>query len=456
MSLLLDALKRAEEAKRLREQQEAASAPLAESVERAEPSESAELTPLSELLGHGEESPALEWQPLSELTLAEDTVASPLADGPANGGEPAESFVPAKMPLAMAEPLPPPAPVAAATPPPAASVSVAAALPPTPAAPPSDRGLSQGAAKALFASKGGSWPRWPNPLELGLALLAGGAVVGGFWYGVKWQLSRPLLGREPPVAAQMTHQETATVVAPISLPAAVSTTAAEPMASPRPAIVAKKNRRQQGAPAAGKVSAPPLPDNELEEPVLGIAPQVAAAYQAYRQGDLAKAAALYQRQLQHDPHNRDAQLGLAAIAWRQGNLPEARERYRQRLLQQPDDRLAQTALASLQQEPALAEEGLRRLAVEQADPRADFALGSHYARTGRWSEAQAAYFRAYSSEPGNADYAYNLAVSLDHLQQAAPARLYYRQALTAAAGQSVAFDRTVVEQRLQRLGETAP
>jgi uncharacterized protein HemY len=58
-----------------------------------------------------------------------------------------------------------------------------------------------------------------------------------------------------------------------------------------------------------------------------------------------------------------------------------------------------------------------------------FALGNLYARQGRWSEAQQAYFQAYALEPDNADHLFNVAVSLDHLRQKKLAAQYYRMAL---------------------------
>ena len=46
-----------------------------------------------------------------------------------------------------------------------------------------------------------------------------------------------------------------------------------------------------------------------------------------------------------------------------------------------------------------------------------------------WPDAQQAYFRAYSSVPDNADYAFNLAVGLDRLSQRKLALSYYQRAL---------------------------
>ena len=80
-----------------------------------------------------------------------------------------------------------------------------------------------------------------------------------------------------------------------------------------------------------------------------------------------------------------------------------------------------------------------------------FALGNVYAGESRWAEAQQAYFRAVSSDPGNADYAFNLAVSLDHLNQNKHAADYYRRALALAARGPAGFDRQRATNRLREL-----
>jgi Flp pilus assembly protein TadD len=67
----------------------------------------------------------------------------------------------------------------------------------------------------------------------------------------------------------------------------------------------------------------------------------------------------------------------------------------------------------------------------------------------RWSEAQQSYFEAVRLDASNADFAYNLAVSLDHLNQTRIALDYYRRALALPnRGQ---FDRAVVEKRMTEL-----
>ena len=84
-----------------------------------------------------------------------------------------------------------------------------------------------------------------------------------------------------------------------------------------------------------------------------------------------------------------------------------------------------------------------------------FALGLQYVTQGRWPDAQAAFFEALRNEPTNADYAYNLAVSLDRLGQAQSAATYYQRALDLATA-SALFSPEAAKQRLASLRPAAP
>ena len=80
-----------------------------------------------------------------------------------------------------------------------------------------------------------------------------------------------------------------------------------------------------------------------------------------------------------------------------------------------------------------------------------FALGNLYAQQGRWPEAQQTYFRAYTAAPDNADYAYNLAIGLDRLNQGKLALTYYQRALALGQDKPAGFDRTALRQRMHEL-----
>jgi len=79
------------------------------------------------------------------------------------------------------------------------------------------------------------------------------------------------------------------------------------------------------------------------------------------------------------------------------------------------------------------------------------ALGNIYAAQGRWSDAQAAYFEAHRLDPANADVAFNLAVALDQLAKVKLAAKFYRRALEAARGQPAQFDPAAATRRALEL-----
>lgn len=181
-------------------------------------------------------------------------------------------------------------------------------------------------------------------------------------------------------------------------------------------------------------------------------PQLAAAYSAYRNNRLEEARQRYQELLLRDRNNGDALLGLATIAQQLGELPAAEQYYARVLLLDPRNAIAHAGLAALHADDDGNESRLKLLLREQPGASAlHFALGNLYAEQGRWSEAQQAYFTAWSLAHDNAEFAYNLAVSLDHLGQDNTAVQYYRQALQLDASQRAGFDHAAVEHRIERL-----
>ena len=163
---------------------------------------------------------------------------------------------------------------------------------------------------------------------------------------------------------------------------------------------------------------------------------ITRAYAAFLAGQLVRARTLYTQALSDTPDRLDAQLGLAAIALSAGALPEARRRYQAVLSRDPRNAAALAALFILDGGAGApdAESRLRQLlAVDPEDPRSHFTLGSYYAQQRRWADAQTAFFAAARRAPDNADYAFNLAVSLDRLGQGEAALTWYRRAVVLRA-----------------------
>lgn len=179
-----------------------------------------------------------------------------------------------------------------------------------------------------------------------------------------------------------------------------------------------------------------------------------AAYRAWNANRLDEARRLYEQVLRNDSRNVDALLGLAAIAARQGQSDRAQQFYLRVLEADPGDVTAQAALINLRgpTDGGHSESRLRTLLAGQPEsPALHFALGNVFARQQRWKEAEHAYFQAYALEPDNADYLFNVAVSLDHLRQDKLAAQYYRLALEAAEKGRGGFDRSMATRRLTEL-----
>nr|WP_315472352.1 tetratricopeptide repeat protein [uncultured Undibacterium sp.] len=184
-----------------------------------------------------------------------------------------------------------------------------------------------------------------------------------------------------------------------------------------------------------------------------INPALSSAYQAFLTGDVATAERQYQSVLIQEPNNRDALLGLAALALNQRAADKAGSFYGKLLELDPNDPEAIAGLTSLQQGDPVQSESRLKTALT-LHPNAGsilFALGNLYAQQARWSDAQQSYFRAFTTQPVNADYAFNLAVSLDRLNQSKLAKEYYQRALQAGQNGPGNFSRSKVEQRIADL-----
>lgn len=357
-----------------------------------------------------------------------------------------------------------------------------------PAAAESKGGAERNAARQLFEAKEVEYnPKRNFYITIGV-LLAAGAGYGGY---VWWQLQPPSAYKPaavqsaakgaPAPGAQVGEAPAAQPPAPTpaapQAPAAVSpgTPAAAAKAAVAPTAPAEAQpagpkgpvfaRRENGAAATGAARSPitgtgtgPARGEQspitITPPALAVDPLVERAFDSYQRGDLAGSRETYQQVLQREPLNRDALLGLAAIDVRARSYDTAEARYIKLLELDPRDVNAQAGLIALrgQVDPVQSESRLKTLIA--TNPEASglyFALGNQYAQQSRWAEAQAAYFKAYSGDPENADFAFNLAVSLDQLRQKALALQYYQRAIALAANRPVSFELTQIHIRIQEL-----
>ncbi len=227
----------------------------------------------------------------------------------------------------------------------------------------------------------------------------------------------------------------------------IAASSANPPAARTPA----QSVSNRAAPAERRGTTAPI---AITPSALAVDPQTERAYNSFQQGDLSAAKDLYQRVLQRDPGSRDALLGLAAIDSRNRDYELAESRYLKLLELDPRDTHALAGIIALrgQTDPIQSESRLKTVIASQPDSaHLHFALGNQFAAQSRWPEAQASYFRAYSLEPENPDFTFNLAISLDRLQQKKLALEHYQRAISLANTRAANFDKAQVAARIAAL-----
>jgi len=286
-------------------------------------------------------------------------------------------------------------------------------------------------------------------------------IIGAYYF---WQLSRAptdmlavinIPATNPDKQALPPSNDSLTTHQPVP----AQTTRTTPTAvQPRPPLAKPLSRH---TPPSRQASKPAARSRQINSIHLRKRPQIdqtgnalKAAYEAYRNNRLMQADRLYGQVLQHLPRNRDALLGLAAISLRQNDKARAVRYYRKLAQLNPQDPIARPALIELTAGTDSPDAISKLREWIQTDPDNAllyFTLGNRYAGKARWQQAQNAYFRAYQLDPGNADFAFNLGVSLDRLNKKQLALNYYHQALSNASNRPSAFDRTQAGKRIASL-----
>ena len=362
----------------------------------------------------------------------------------------------------FSEPIPP------LTPPPAAK----------PAATVPERSVEREAAANLFRARteavsdpAGRRAFWLGLGGLALLLLAG---IGFYFYlaglqqpelvAVSPAPARPIATTAappaPPAAPVATPEappaEPATSPAPpanIAEPASTKPAKpTEPVLETKPATTTSPTAKPSNKKPDAEDSAVNVTRNRNSEPAINATAM--AAYQAYMAGDDGAASRLYRQLLQSEPRNVDALLGLAATAARQENTDEAARHYMRVLELEPRNSVAQAGIIALvgQADPVAAESRLKSLLAQQPDAAyLHAALGGVYAEQNQWPSAQQAYFQAFRLDPASAEYAFNLAVSLDQMSKPDLALDYYQRSRELLPKQGGAVDRSGLDTRISQL-----
>ena len=325
------------------------------------------------------------------------------------------------------------------------------------------------AGQKLFAAKTtrtrGTLGVIPLAILVGLVL----AAVGGYYV---WREISPPPQRTRPAVVQPTHpQPTMLPVQSLAEPSlavaeqiqsehvAEQRAVVEVASTPSSERVAK-NIREPVKSRASRTPARQLTDQsdsslqvERKNSAVAVDPTLLSAWQAYRDGDFATAWQLYGTALQRDNKNRDALLGMAAIARQQGQDSVAAKYYSRVLSLDPRDPQAHAGMAALASSDGANTESKLKMQLSFRPDAAElhFALGNLYAEQLRWSEAQPAYQNAYNRNPDDAQFAFNLAVSLDHMGQNKQAVQLYQKALQLNTSAATGINREQVQQRINEL-----
>lgn len=190
------------------------------------------------------------------------------------------------------------------------------------------------------------------------------------------------------------------------------------------------------------------PEATVEAPLL-------AAYNAFVAGDNTKAKSLYRSVLKSDVRQIDALLGMAAIAQRQSRDKDAVGWYQKVLEIEPQNAIALTGIVSVfpNANPASQIDRLNQLIIKQPTVASHHAaLGNLYSERNAWDKAQSAYFNANRYDSNNADYAFNLAISLEHLGKPKLATAQYQRALSIVNQTGASSpNKQLIEARLEAL-----
>ena len=182
------------------------------------------------------------------------------------------------------------------------------------------------------------------------------------------------------------------------------------------------------------------------------------AVASYDRGDFEASENGFRTVLASYPKHVNAMIGLAKVHSSRGNVRIALNTLLRASDLQPSNPLVISELVALQTDSGqqlLSEKRLSGMLGSTNDrsveARLHFLLGSIYARQERWFEAREVFSYAHQAERGNPDYAYNLAVVHDFLNDSEEAIRMYRTAADLTKASVSAFDPQIAIARADEL-----
>jgi len=243
--------------------------------------------------------------------------------------------------------------------------------------------------------------------------------------------------------------------APVRVPVAPApSTPASPAAAPATPAPQAKPPVTATAPSTSAIPRNKIVVSRGDADAPRINPLAGEAHAALEAGRFDDAQRVYAQLSRAEPNNIDALLGSAVLAQRENKTDEASRLYLKILELDPRHTHAQSGLIAIvgRADPQAAESRLKQLAARDPSASVYFTLGNLYADQSQWPQAQQAYFQAHHLDPSNPDYAYNLAVGLEHLGQHKLALNFYRRALQLAASRNAAnFNLAQTRDRVSQL-----
>ena len=183
-----------------------------------------------------------------------------------------------------------------------------------------------------------------------------------------------------------------------------------------------------------------------------------SAVASYASGDFNAAETGFRSVLASEPRNIGAMIGLSKVHSSRGNTKLAVATLLKASDLDPRNAKVVIELIALQSgsaNPILSERRiLALLGVSQSrqnDSRLTFTLGTLYAQQERWLEARESFARAYRLDSSNPDFAYNLAVVMDYLNDPEDAVQMYQRAATLAQRNVSSFDAQIAIDRAATL-----
>jgi Flp pilus assembly protein TadD len=182
-------------------------------------------------------------------------------------------------------------------------------------------------------------------------------------------------------------------------------------------------------------------------------PEVMRGYKALQLNQFSQAREAYSLVLGRNPTQRDALLGIAYAHYALGDTTQAISTLRQLVNLYPRDSDAISALFLIAGGDLQEQETRIKQMLERSERPAGlhYALGVIYFEQSRFGEAERAFDRAFSMDPEQPDYAYNLAITLDRLGRLREASRLYVAALNLANQTSSVFSRDIARNRLRVL-----